>query len=108
MANQYEQISLLPPEPTDENNCVQCRFFAELKEPFERSDGAVIYGYCFQGGDRDYSPGMGKGYAVFMPNGRCKTFKAKKGLGPPRDWPRLSKAAGMVRVLDRPQYDAAV
>ena len=81
MANQYEQISLLPPEPTDENNCVQCRFFAELKEPFERSDGAVIYGYCFQGGDRDYSPGMGKGYAVFMPTGRCKTFKAKKRAG---------------------------
>lgn len=49
--------------------------FAELKEPFARSDGAAIYGYCFSAGDQDYSPGMGKGYAVFQPYGQCKRFK---------------------------------
>lgn len=52
-------------------------FFAELKESFVRSDGAVIYGYCFQAGDRDDSPGVGKGYAVFLPDGRCKKFKSR-------------------------------
>lgn len=86
MANQFEQMSLLPQEPLNDNSCFRCRFFAELKEPFVRSDEAVIYGYCFREGDKDYSPGMGKGYAVFMPDGRCKTFKAKKGAGPPGDW----------------------
>lgn len=56
-------------------NCYACKHFSELKEPRERSDGAVIYGYCFKDGDKDYSPNMGKGFAVFIPEGKCKQFK---------------------------------
>lgn len=77
MGNTFEQLSLLPDIASEKDDCSQCRFFAELKEPFVRSDGAVIYGYCFQAGDRDDSPGMGKGYAVFLPDGRCKKFKSR-------------------------------
>ena len=64
-----------------EKSCNTCRYYAELKEPFERSDGAVIYGYCFKDGDKDYSPNMGKGYAVFVDGGgcACKQHKRKKG-----------------------------
>ena len=60
-----------------EKSCSTCGFFAELKEPFERSDGAVIYGYCFKDGDKDYSPNMGKGYPVFVDGGggACKQYK---------------------------------
>lgn len=27
--------------------CNVCKYCAELKAPYERSDGAAIYGYCF-------------------------------------------------------------
>lgn len=74
------QLSLFK-EPEPKTGCWKCRFFAELKTPFERSDGAVIYGYCFVDGDKDHSPNMGKGYAVFVPDGICKRFKrAVKGV----------------------------
>lgn len=68
-----------PPMP--EKSCNTCKYYAELKTPFERSDGAVIYGYCFKDGDKDYSPNMGKGYAVFVDGGgcACKQHKRKKG-----------------------------
>lgn len=78
-----EQISLFK-EQKSETGCEHCKFFAELKIPYERSDGAIIYGYCFMDGDKDHSPNMGKGYAVFVPNGTCKKFKRKakaKGVG---------------------------
>ena len=63
-----------------EKSCRTCGFFAELKEPFERSDGAVIYGYCFKDGDKDYSPNMGKGYPVFVDGGggACKQYKRRR------------------------------
>ena len=41
--------------------CATCRYCAELKRPYERSDGTTIYGYCFKDGDKDYSLSMGKG-----------------------------------------------
>lgn len=65
-----EQLSLFQ----DEKNagCGDCKFYSELKTPRERSDGAVIYGYCFRGGDTNHSLNMGKGYAVFLPEGYCK------------------------------------
>lgn len=47
--------------------CNVCKYCAELKTPYERSDGAAIYGYCFKNGDKDYSPDMGKGYPIFLP-----------------------------------------
>lgn len=65
--------------------CGTCKHYAELKEPFERSDGATIFGYCFKDGDKDYSPNMGKGYPVFVSEAgaACKgyTGKRKKGDG---------------------------
>ena len=44
-----------------DKTCYQCKYFSELKEHRERSDGSVIYGYCFSAGDKDYSVHMGKG-----------------------------------------------
>ncbi|WP_087064457.1 hypothetical protein [Intestinibacillus massiliensis] len=77
-----EQISLYLTE-AEEKGCLVCRHFSALKEPRERSDGAVIYGYCFKSGDKDYSPGMGKGYPVFLLGGAaCKQFKRRKGADP--------------------------
>ena len=64
--------------PICDNTCRVCRYFAELKTPFERSDGAMIYGYCFKSGDKDYSPNMGKGYPVFIDEGSCKDYKRKE------------------------------
>ena len=59
-------------------SCYNCRFFAKLEKPFERSDGAVIYGSCFTNGDKDYSPNMGKGYPVFVDGGCCDKHKYPK------------------------------
>lgn len=60
--------------------CNTCRFFAELKKPYVRSDSSVIYGYCFAAGDKDYSPNMGKGYPVFVDGGgaSCDSYKKPK------------------------------
>lgn len=60
--------------------CNLCKFYAELKIPYERSDGAVIYGYCFKDGDKDYSPNLGKGYPVYISGGgaACKSFKRQR------------------------------
>lgn len=57
-----------------EQSCYSCRYFGELKTPWTRGDGAVIYGYCFDGAEGNASPNMGKGYAVFQPGGRCKDW----------------------------------
>lgn len=61
--------------------CNVCKYCAELKAPYERSDGASIYGYCFKNGDKDYSPNMGKGYPIFLPlscGGTCKDFRRRR------------------------------
>lgn len=68
-----EQMSLYP--RTLERCCDTCSYYSALKEPRERSDGAVIYGYCFKTGDTNHSSNMGKGYAVFINGGSCKQFK---------------------------------
>jgi len=47
-------------------NCYSCGHFGELKTPWQRKDGAFIYGYCFCNSHDE------KGYAVFLPEGRCK------------------------------------
>ena len=70
-----EQQTMFPIEKKPERDCYACRHFSELKEPRERADGAVIYGYCFKNGTHDYSLDMGKGYAVFVPGGCCKEFR---------------------------------
>ncbi|MCQ5130310.1 hypothetical protein NE562_11615 [Butyricicoccus faecihominis] len=72
-----EQTSLFPTE-AKESGCAVCHHFSALKDPRERSDGAVIYGYCFKGGDKNYSTNMGKGLAVFLPDGICKQFKRRR------------------------------
>jgi|GEM_PF-2390353 len=72
-----EQMTLFPEAPKEPDGCYACIHFAELKEPFSRSDGSVIYGYCFKDGDTDYSRNMGKGYAVFISAGKCKHKKRK-------------------------------
>lgn len=68
-----EQTSLYPRTP--ERCCDVCKFYSALKEPRERSNGTVIYGYCFKTGDRSYSTNMGKGLPVFIDGGFCKQFK---------------------------------
>ena len=55
--------------------CELCKFYAELKQPYIRSDKAVIYGYCFKLGDKNYSTNMGKGFPVFISGGVCKSFR---------------------------------
>lgn len=63
--------------------CNVCKYCAELKTPYERSDGAAIYGYCFKNGDKDYSLDMGKGYPIFLPlscGGTCKDFRRRRVL----------------------------
>ena len=66
-----------------ENGCAICDHYSALVEPRERSDGAVIYGYCFKSGDKDYSPNMGKGFPVFIDGAgaSCKAFKRRKKGG---------------------------
>lgn len=61
-------------------SCNNCRFYAELKIPYQRSDEVRIFGYCFGEGDKDYSPNMGKGFPVFIDGGgaACKSHKRKK------------------------------
>lgn len=60
-----------------EKCCNNCRFYAELKQPYKRSDGAEIFGYCFKSGDKNYSPNMGKGYPIFLDGAYviCKNYK---------------------------------
>lgn len=78
----YEQLSFCEqPLMRTEKCCDTCDFYSALKEPRQRSDGAIIYGYCFKAGDKDYSSNMGKGYAVFIKDGFCKQFKAKRQGG---------------------------
>lgn len=63
--------------------CNVCRYCAELKTPYERSDGVAIYGYCFKNGDKGYSPNMGKGYPIILPlscGGTCKYFRRRRVL----------------------------
>lgn len=76
-----EQIELYP--YADGHCCNLCDHYSALAEPRERSDGAVIYGYCFKSGDKDYSPNMGKGFPVFIDGAvaTCKAFKRRKKKG---------------------------
>ena len=58
--------------------CSTCRHFRKFERPFQREDGAVIYGYCFKDAKSNYSPNMGKGYPVFLPPdaaGACTDYK---------------------------------
>lgn len=71
------QITFFADENPD-NRCDLCKHYSALKEPRDRSDGAVIYGYCFKSGDRNYSPDMGKGYPVFINGGFCKEFTKRR------------------------------
>lgn len=60
------------------HSCESCAFYSPLRAPRERSDGAVIYGYCFKGATQNHSPNGGKGYAVFLPDGVCSKYKEKE------------------------------
>lgn len=66
------QLSFLKEQETC---CEGCEHYSALREPRERTDGAVIYGYCFADGTKNYSRNEGKGYAVFLPDGKCSKFK---------------------------------
>lgn len=61
-----------------ERRCDVCKHYSALAEPREKSDGATIYGYCFQSGDKNHSPYMGKGYPVFIDGAVCKAFVRKR------------------------------
>ncbi|MBQ3702494.1 MAG: hypothetical protein II885_07030 [Oscillospiraceae bacterium] len=59
-------------------SCGTCQHFRKFERPFDREDGAVIFGYCFKDARTNYSPNMGKGYPVFLPpeaGGSCKSYK---------------------------------
>lgn len=79
----WSRIATEEPLPAKYRCCVTCKFYHALGEPFARSDGATVYGYCFRDGDKDYSVHMGKGFAVFVPEGCCKRYirKVKKKDG---------------------------
>lgn len=47
--------------PKQEKRCENCRYCAALAKPYERSDGSIIYGYCFGDGDKDYPPIWARG-----------------------------------------------
>ena len=83
MIDKYEQLSFLPEhQKTSRPDCCgNCTYFSALKDPRQRSDGAIIHGYCFREGDTNYSPDMGKGFAVFISpdKGSCKKFKKANG-----------------------------
>jgi len=73
------QESLFPDEKqTDPFICETCDFYSALAEPRTRSDGVVIYGYCFKHGDKNYNTNMGKGLPVFISGGRCENWKKRK------------------------------
>ena len=36
--------------------CSTCRHFRKFERPFQREDGAVIYGYCFKDAKNNYFP----------------------------------------------------
>ena len=57
-----------------ENSCHFCVYFGELKAPWKRKDGAFIYGYCFRNSHDE------KGYAVFLPDGKCKHMSYKSHM----------------------------
>jgi len=74
-----EQLALFEGAEKDARNCYSCAHFSELKEPRELEGGAAIYGYCFKDGTKEYSPSMGKGYAVYVPEGGvCKAWKKRR------------------------------
>lgn len=79
--DKYEQLSFLPKDKKMDriDCCDNCTYFSALRTPRQRSDGACIYGYCFQSGDTNHSSDMGKGFAVFIPSekGSCRNFKKR-------------------------------
>ena len=75
MGGTIKKQSLFVEAEEDPFICDSCKFYSALVEPRTRGYDAVIYGYCFQMGDRNHSPNMGKGYAVFIQGGRCKSWK---------------------------------
>ena len=81
----HEEIKL-------ERSCDVCKHYSALAEPRERINGATIYGYCFQNGDKNYLINMGKGYPVFIDRAVCKAFV--------RDGRRRSMPRSEVTKLD--------
>jgi hypothetical protein len=74
-----EQKSLFPNEKKKVLlSCNACHFYSALAKPRYRSDGAVIWGYCFKNGDTNHSIDMGKGLAVFLPEASCKSWRKAK------------------------------
>ena len=61
--------------------CKNCRFCAELVRPYERSDGACIYGYCFSSGDKNYSPKGSRFLCHWMAEQRAKISKGTTRRG---------------------------
>lgn len=72
------QLNFFSEEEQPKDNCYACKHFSELKEPRE-GEGFAIYGYCFKFGNKVSSINEGKGYPVYIPEGKCKDYKRKKG-----------------------------
>lgn len=65
--------------------CQVCRHCSALEEPREiegnGGEEAYIYGYCFKGGTKTYSPNMGKGFPIYIPldsGATCEDFKRRR------------------------------
>jgi hypothetical protein len=71
------QISLVD-EDRPKECCYSCVNFSELKEPRALEPEGSIYGYCFKSGTKPHSLNMGKGYAVYVSEGKCREFRRKK------------------------------
>lgn len=57
-------------------NCKNCKNYSPLVSPRELSENAVIYGYCFE-----RNGFTNTGYPVYIPEGKCKSYKPLPGKG---------------------------
>lgn len=61
-------------QPIYSSGCARCRYFSGLSVPRKLEEGVMIYGYCFKHGGKNHNFGKGKGFPVYLADGRCKDF----------------------------------
>ena len=60
------------PGTNTQPTCYSCKHFSELKEPRAINKDSSIYGCCLKHGTATHNLNMGKGLAVYVPEGACK------------------------------------
>ena len=58
------------------SSCEICKNYTSLKEPRDIGNDNYIYGFCF----KDHHGNYGNSYPVYIPEGKCKSFKIKPGV----------------------------